>query len=105
MISALTNTPVKRDVAMTGEITLRGHVLPIGGLKEKTLAALRAGITTVIVPEKNRKDLIELPKEVVDTLKFVFVSKMDEVVPIAFGGVEPRAEGIVIEDDEDDEEK
>lgn len=91
MISALTNTPIRRDVAMTGEITLRGHVLPIGGLKEKSLAALRAGITTVLIPEKNLKDLVELSKEALERLTFIGVSTMDEVIPIAFGGVEPRA--------------
>ena len=83
---------------MTGEITLRGHVLPIGGLKEKSLAALRAGITTVLIPEKNRKDLVELSKEALERLTFVGVSTMDEVIPIAFGGVEPRAADCPLDD-------
>ena len=68
---------------MTGEITLRGRVLPIGGLKEKALGALRAGIQTVIIPEKNRKDLVEIPRNVKRKLKFIPVRNMDEVLAIA----------------------
>jgi ATP-dependent Lon protease len=68
---------------MTGEITLRGRVLPIGGLKEKALGALRSGIRTVIIPEKNKKDLAEIPKNVKRKLQFVPVSNMDEVLTIA----------------------
>ncbi len=83
LISALTGRPVNKDVAMTGEITLRGRVLPIGGLKEKALGALRAGITTVIIPEKNRPDLVEIPRNVKRKLKFVPVTNMDEVIDIA----------------------
>lgn len=83
LISALTNRPVKSNVAMTGEITLRGRVLPIGGLREKSMGALRAGIQTVIMPVKNRKDLAEIPKNVKRRLKFVPVSNMDEVLEIA----------------------
>jgi ATP-dependent Lon protease len=83
LISALTERPVNKDVAMTGEITLRGRVLPIGGLKEKALGALRAGINTVIIPEKNKKDLIEIPRNVKRKLKFVPVRNMDEVLAIA----------------------
>jgi len=79
LISALTNKPINKDVAMTGEITLRGRVLPIGGLKEKSLGALRAGICTIIFPEKNKKDLIEIPKNVKYKIKFVPVKNMDEV--------------------------
>ena len=74
---------------MTGEITLRGRVLPIGGLKEKALGALRAGINTVIIPEKNKKDLVEIPKNVKRKLKFVPVRNMDEVLAIA---LEPALE-------------
>src|SRR3989339_1629002 len=66
LISALSKTPVNKDIAMTGEITLRGRVLPIGGLKEKALAALRAKIGTVIIPERNKKDLVEIPKDLRD---------------------------------------
>ena len=78
--SAMTGRPVKRDVAMTGEITLRGRVLPIGGLKEKMLAAHRAGIRTFILPEKNRKDLTDVPKTITKSLRLVFVSHADQVL-------------------------
>ncbi len=83
IVSALTEIPVKADVAMTGEITLRGEVLPIGGLKEKLLAALRSGIKTVIIPEENRKDLVELPKNIVSKLEIIPVQWIDEVFQIA----------------------
>ena len=83
IVSALTNNPVKRDVAMTGEVTLRGRVLPIGGLKEKLLAALRGGIKTVVIPSENEKDLIEIPQNVKDGLKIVPVTHVDEVLKIA----------------------
>jgi ATP-dependent Lon protease len=79
------NRPVKHDLAMTGEITLRGLVLPIGGLKEKTLAAKRAGIRQVIVPKRNEKDLPDIPDEVKKTLKFHFVENIDQVLQIALG--------------------
>jgi ATP-dependent Lon protease len=81
--SLLTARPVRSDVAMTGEITLRGLVLPVGGIKEKVLAARRAGITTLILPKKNEKDLEEVPEQVKKNLKFHFVQKMDEVIQIA----------------------
>jgi ATP-dependent Lon protease len=80
LISALTQIPVRRDVAMTGEITLRGKVLPIGGLKEKAIAALRAQMKKVVIPEANKKDLVEIPKNVKRRLKFVPVTSMDEVL-------------------------
>ncbi|MDR0184769.1 endopeptidase La [Lysobacter arvi] len=83
LVSMLTRNPVKADVAMTGEITLRGRVLPIGGLKEKLLAALRGGIRTVIIPEENRKDLADLPKTVTQGLKIIPVKWIDEVLGIA----------------------
>lgn len=83
LISTLTDKPVNSDVAMTGEITLRGRVLPIGGLKEKALGALRAGIHTIIIPEKNKKDLTEIPKSVKRKIKFITVGKMDEVLSIS----------------------
>ncbi|MCS6840697.1 MAG: endopeptidase La [Roseiflexus sp.] len=83
LISAVTGKPVRRDVAMTGEITLRGKVLPIGGLKEKTLAAHRAGIRTFILPKDNAKDIAELPKKVREELQLIPVSSMDEVLKIA----------------------
>ena len=80
LASALMRVPVKRDLAMTGEITLRGRVMPIGGLKEKILAAHRSGITTVIVPKENRKDLREVPRRVLKTTRVVLVEHMDEVL-------------------------
>jgi ATP-dependent Lon protease len=83
IISILTGIAVRRDVAMTGEITLRGRVLPIGGLKEKLLAAMRGGIKTVIIPEENAKDLVDIPDEVIKALHIVPVARFDEVLKIA----------------------
>ncbi|HEV2011521.1 MAG TPA: endopeptidase La [Candidatus Limnocylindria bacterium] len=83
IVSALTGRRVRREVAMTGEITLRGRVLPIGGVKEKLLAAHRAGIKTFILPEKNRKDLVDVPKEVIDTVDIKPVSNIEEVLKLA----------------------
>jgi ATP-dependent Lon protease len=83
IISVLTGIPVRRDVAMTGEVTLRGRVLPIGGLKEKLLAAHRGGITTVIIPEENKKDLAEIPKNITDALTIHPVRWIDQVLDIA----------------------
>ncbi len=83
LTSALTKIPVRRDVAMTGEITLRGKVLPIGGVKEKVLAAHRAGVTNIILPRDNEKDLADIPKNVLDALSVHLVSTMDEVLKIA----------------------
>jgi ATP-dependent Lon protease len=83
LISALNQRPVHHDVAMTGEITLRGRVLPIGGLKEKVLAAHRAGLKTVLLPKRNKKDLMEIPRRVRRDLEFVFVDRMEEVLPVA----------------------
>ena len=80
IVSTLTGVPVRKDVAMTGEVTLRGRVLPIGGLKEKLLAALRGGITTVLIPEENRKDLAEIPENVKQGLEIVPISHVDEVL-------------------------
>jgi ATP-dependent Lon protease len=80
MISTLTGIPVRRDVAMTGEVTLRGRVLPIGGLKEKLLAALRGGITTVLIPAENEKDLVDIPPAVKDGLELVPVAHVDDVL-------------------------
>ena len=84
IISALTGKAVNSDVAMTGEVTLRGNVLAIGGLREKTLAALRSGIKTVIIPEENRKSLDDLSKEVTEKLTIVFMEKVDDALPISF---------------------
>jgi ATP-dependent Lon protease len=83
IISIMTGIPIKKDVAMTGEITLRGRVLPIGGLKEKMLAALRAGIKTIVIPEENMKDLAEIGDEVKSNLQIVPASRMDDVLKIA----------------------
>jgi ATP-dependent Lon protease len=80
IVSVMTGIPVRRDVAMTGEITLRGRVLPIGGLKEKLLAALRGGIKTVLIPEENAKDLVDIPDTVKSGLEIIPVSRMDEVL-------------------------
>jgi ATP-dependent Lon protease len=90
LISALTNTAVRNDVAMTGEITLRGRVLPIGGLKEKALGAMRAGIRTVIIPEKNRKELAEIPRQLKRKIKFLPVKHMDEVLSHAIMPGKPK---------------
>src|SRR5205823_11065670 len=83
LASLFANVPVRPDVAMTGEITLRGLVLPIGGLKEKSLAAMRAGISTVIIPKLNEKDLVDVPEEAKQKLKFVPVENVDEVLAAA----------------------
>ena len=83
LVSALTKVPVRSEVAMTGEITLRGRVLPIGGLKEKLLAAHRGGIETVIIPDENVKDLAEIPKNVTESLSIRPVRWIDEVLDIA----------------------
>jgi ATP-dependent Lon protease len=83
IVSALSGIPVRRDVAMTGEITLRGKVLPVGGIKEKVLAAHRAGIKVVILPKENEKDLKDVPETVLNDLKVVLVETMDEVLALA----------------------
>jgi ATP-dependent Lon protease len=86
LISALTRRPARREVAMTGEITLRGRVLPVGGIREKVLAAHRAGIKTFILPTRNQKDLADVPEDVKHELTFMPVTHMDQVVPIALHG-------------------
>jgi ATP-dependent Lon protease len=86
LISVLVNKPVNKDVAMTGEITLRGRVLPVGGLKEKALGAIRGGIRTIIIPEKNKKDLAEIPLHIKRKINFVPVKNMDEVLSLAIEG-------------------
>ncbi len=83
LASALSGRKVRSDVAMTGEITLRGRVLPIGGLKEKVLAAHRAGIKTIILPADNKKDMEDIPAKIRGRLQFVLVRNMDEVLPVA----------------------
>jgi ATP-dependent Lon protease len=83
LISAYTGRKVHKEVGMTGEITLRGRVLPVGGVKEKVLAAHRAGLRTIVLPKKNDKDLVDVPKKAKRDLKFVFVEHMDEVLDVA----------------------
>ncbi|HJW49095.1 MAG TPA: endopeptidase La [Candidatus Limnocylindria bacterium] len=97
IVSALSGRRVRRDVAMTGEITLRGRVLPIGGVKEKLLAAHRAGIKTFILPEKNKKDLIDIPKEVLDTVEIKTVDNIDQVLKIALQPGQPAVTPAQIE--------
>ncbi|MCG6894684.1 MAG: endopeptidase La, partial [Desulfobacteraceae bacterium] len=91
LISALTGKPVRKDVAMTGEITLRGRILPVGGLKEKAMGAMRAGIHTILVPEKNRRELKEIPKRIRRKIRFVPVSRMEEVLPLSLIDTEEGA--------------
>ena len=83
IVSSITGVPINRNIAMTGEVTLRGHVLPIGGLKEKLLAAHRAGIPKVLIPQDNKKDLTEIPKNILDKIEVVTVKDVDEVLKIA----------------------
>ena len=92
MVSLLTGKPVRNDVAMTGEITLRGLVLPVGGIKEKFLAAHRAGIKRVIMPERNRKDIIDIPDQPKKEMEILFVKRMDEILPLALTEM-PRLTG------------
>jgi ATP-dependent Lon protease len=89
LVSALTRTATRQDVAMTGEITLRGKVLPIGGVKEKVLAAHRAGVKNIVLPKDNEKDLADIPKNVLDTLNLYLVETMDEVLKIALAAPLP----------------
>jgi ATP-dependent Lon protease len=95
IISALSQRPVRSDVALTGEITLRGRVLPIGGLKEKVLAAHRIGIPTIILPEDNQSDLVDIPAEVRRKVAFTLVKSMDEVISAA---LLPRDQGGAMEE-------
>ena len=83
IVSALTQIPVRRDIAMTGEVSLRGNAMPIGGLKEKLLAALRGGITTVLIPQENEKDLVDLPESVTSGLEIIPVTHVSEVLKLA----------------------
>ena len=92
LTSLLTNKPVRSDVAITGEITLRGLVLPVGGIKEKVLAGMRAGIRTIILPKKNEKDLEEIPEHIRNQMNFKFIQRMDEAIELALKLREPRTE-------------
>ena len=86
MVSVLTGIPIRKDIAMTGEITLRGRVLAIGGLKEKLLAALRSGVKTVLIPQENEKDLADIPDNVKSALEIIPISTVDEVLAHALTG-------------------
>jgi len=97
IVSSITNIPVRRDVAMTGEVTLTGQVLPIGGLKEKLLAAHRAGIKQVLIPKENEKDLADMPKKIVDDIKITPVEHADEVLKIALTKELKRVEWVEVE--------
>jgi ATP-dependent Lon protease len=89
LISAFTGRAVRHDVGMTGEITLRGRVLPVGGLKEKMLAAYRAGLKTIVIPKRNKKDLVEIPKRVKRKLDIILVEQMDDVLTTALQQLVP----------------
>ncbi len=97
IVSAITEIPVDKNVAMTGEITLRGIVLPIGGLKEKLLAAHRAGIKTVLIPTENKKDLVEVPKTILDTMKIITVKNVDEALKVALTKPLKRVEWVEVD--------
>ena len=96
IVSSITNIPVRRDVAMTGEVTLTGQVLPIGGLKEKLLAAHRAGIKQVLIPKENEKDLVDMPKKIIDDIKITPVEYADEVLKIALTKELKRVEWVEV---------
>ncbi|OHB71528.1 MAG: endopeptidase La [Planctomycetes bacterium RBG_16_41_13] len=96
LISLLKGASIHSNVAMTGEITLRGRVLPVGGIKEKVLAAKRAGITTIVLPKRNEKDLTEVPENAKKGLNFAFVERVEEMLPIVFGAEEPKKKRIKI---------
>jgi len=93
LTSLLTGRPVRSDVAMTGEISLRGLVMPIGGVKEKVLAALRAGITTVMLPARNERDLDDIPEEAREQLAFVWLRDVDDALAVALSGHAQLATG------------
>jgi ATP-dependent Lon protease len=101
LISAFTNRPVKRDLSMTGEITLRGRMLAIGGVREKALAARRAGISTFVLPSKNKSDLQEIPKKLRQKIKFVLVDHVDEVIDVALGPPQPTADELVSQEEDE----
>ena len=86
LASALSGRPIRRNVAMTGEITLRGRILPIGGLKEKVIAASRAGLDTVLIPEENQRDVVDIPQTVLNKVRLVPVAEMKQVFELAFAG-------------------
>ena len=97
IVSSITNNPVRKDIAMTGEVTLTGQVLPIGGLKEKLLAAHRAGIKEVLIPKDNKKDLVDMPKKIIDDIKITIVENADEVLKIALTKELKRVEWVEVD--------
>ena len=97
IVSSITGIPVRRDVAMTGEVTLTGQVLPIGGLKEKLLAAHRAGIKEVIIPKENEKDLVDMPKKIIDDIKITPVDHADQVLKVALTKELKRTEWVEVD--------
>ena len=97
IISAITEIPVNKDVAMTGEITLRGIVLPIGGLKEKLLAPHRAGIKKVLIPTENKKDLVEVPETILKNIEIIAVQNVDEVLKVALTKPLKRVEWVEVD--------
>src|SRR5262249_37143332 len=96
LVSLVTGRTVRSDTAMTGEISLRGLVLPIGGVKEKVIAAARAGITTVLLPERNRKDIEEVPESARKLVRFVFVAKVEDAIAAALADPPVLAEHAVV---------
>ena len=96
IVSAITEIPVDKNVAMTGEITLRGIILPIGGLKEKLLAAHRAGIKKVLIPTENKKDLSEVPKTILDKMEVILLKNVDEVLKIALTKPLKESNGLML---------
>src|SRR5204863_2297519 len=97
LVSALSRRPARHDIAMTGEVTLRGRVLPIGGIKEKVLGAVRAGITSVILPKENERDLEDLPEEVRKTLDVHLVEELGDVLSLALRGARFEAGHLIFE--------
>ena len=97
IVSSITNIPVNRNIAMTGEVTITGQVLPIGGLKEKLLAAHRAGINHVLIPKENEKDLVDIPKKVKEDIKITPVKLVDDVLKIALVKELKRVEWVEVD--------
>ena len=97
IVSSITGNPVRRDIAMTGEVTLTGQVLPIGGLKEKLLAAHRAGIKQVLIPKDNEKDLVDMPKKIINDIKITPVEYADQVLKVALTKELKRTEWVEVD--------